>query len=267
MAKTLQSPLIEPQSFVDGVCAFATTRLGGVSQGRFSEFNLGTHVGDDAHTVWRNRQMLLQALPSEPFWLDQVHGTVVIDADNSIDSSTPCADASYTMTPGKVLAILTADCLPVVIADRSGTIVGVAHAGWRGLHGGVLEALLAGMRQRVDRGADGTDCSDGGGSTYCAWLGPCIGPQSFQVGQDVYDAFVALQHDFSRFFRTDVSAPQKWHCDLPGLATAILKSQGVDSVVWSGDCTVRDPSRFFSYRREGQTGRMATLAWLSQKQP
>jgi polyphenol oxidase len=264
MAKSLQFPVIEPRSFVEGVHTFATTRLGGVSQGRFSEFNLGTHVGDDAKIVWRNRQMLLQALPSEPLWLDQVHGTVVIDADSAGDSSTPSADASYTMTPGRVLAILTADCLPVVIADRSGTIVGVAHAGWRGLHGGVLQALVAAMRQRVGLGAD---VADGRGSTYCAWLGPCIGPQSFQVGQDVYDAFVALQHDFSRFFRADVSAPQKWHCDLPGLATMILKSQGVDSVVWSGDCTVLDSTRFFSYRRQGQTGRMATLAWLGQIQP
>jgi len=264
MVKSMQFPVVEPRSFVDGVCVFATTRLGGVSHGRFSEFNLGTHVGDDAHTVWSNRQKLLHVLPSEPLWLDQVHGTVVIDADSAGGTSTPSADASFTMTPGRVLAILTADCLPVVIADRSGTIVGVAHAGWRGLHGGVLQALIAAMRQRVGVDADG---AGGGDSTYCAWLGPCIGPQSFQVGQDVYDAFVALQHDFSGFFKPDVSAPQKWHCNLPGLATMILRSQGVGSVVWSGDCTVLDSTRFFSYRREGQTGRMATLAWLGHQQP
>jgi YfiH family protein len=260
----MQFPVIEPQSFVQGVCAFATTRLGGLSQGKFSEFNLGTHVGDDDVSVKRNRQKLLQALPSEPLWLNQVHGTEVIDADSALGTSLPSADASCTMTPGRVLAILTADCLPVVIADSSATIVGVAHAGWRGLHGGVLQALIAAMRQKAGKGASGVDHTDGANSTYKAWLGPCIGPQSFQVGQDVYDAFVALQHDFAGFFKTDASARNKWHCDLPGLARAILKSQGVESVVWSGDCTVRDPTRFFSYRREGITGRMATLAWLGR---
>jgi YfiH family protein len=188
----------------------------------------------------------------------------VIDADSALGTSLPSADASCTMTPGRVLAILTADCLPVVIADSSATIVGVAHAGWRGLHGGVLQALIAAMRQKAGKGASGVDHTDGANSTYTAWLGPCIGPQSFQVGQDVYDAFVALQHDFAVFFKADNSAPNKWLCNLPGLARVILKSQGVESVVWSGDCTVRNPTRFFSYRREGTTGRMATLAWLER---
>jgi len=261
MVKSAMFPAIEPHAFIQGVSVFATTRIGGVSQGRFSAFNLGTHVGDDPQCVQSNRQELFRALPNNPLWLDQVHGIEVVDADSAVGTSAPRADASYTTTPGRVLAILTADCLPVVIADSSATVVGVAHAGWRGLHGGVLQALMAAMHQKVSNRADGAS------RTYSAWLGPCIGPESFQVGRDVYDSFVALQHDFAGFFVPDASTPEKWYCDLPGLATVILRSLGIDSVEWSGDCTVRDSKQFFSYRRDGQTGRMATVVWLDRNQP
>lgn len=234
-----------------GVCAFTTLRDGGVSLGVYAHNNLGDHVGDDPDRVTRNRSRLNALLPTEPLWLNQVHGTAVVDADHPIEPATATADAAVTTAPNRVLAILTADCLPVVVVNEASTVLGMAHAGWRGLAAGVLRNLLDSIRQRC-----------GQHERLHAWIGPCIGPTAFQVGSDVRSAFVALHQENHLFFKPDPHHAQKWLCDLPGLASAELRGSGVDSVMWCGDCTVTDEKQFFSYRRDGVTGRMATVAWL-----
>lgn len=251
--------LIWPDSTWRGVRFFSTTRAGGVGVGPYESFNLGMGAGEDPRTVQANRQILRACLPTDPLWLKQVHGSVVADADVSppmlqaLLETPPTADASCTTKPGRVLAILTADCLPVVMADDKGTVLGVAHAGWRGLAAGVLENTLYNMRQKQPRA-----------SGYRAWIGPGIGPTVFQVGEDVRLAFEGHGADQPGAFVPDRSAPGKWLADLPGLARWRLARAGVERVDLSGDCTVTDPrGRFFSYRRDKTTGRMATLAWLA----
>lgn len=234
-----------------GVLSFCTTRAGGAGKGPYATLNLGLKAGDDPETVQENRRRLREALPGDPLWLAQVHGIRVLDADVPIGSNE--ADAAVTTQPGRVLAVMSADCLPVVIADREGRALGVAHAGWRGLAGGVLENTLAALRERAPASA-----------VWQAWVGPGIGPSAFEVGDEVRQAF--MDHDAaaeSAFFPND-NAPDKWWADLFALARMRLAAAGVEDVEVCGRCTASEPEAFFSHRRDrGVTGRQAVLAWLS----
>jgi YfiH family protein len=225
------------------VRALATTRDGGASTGPYAGLNLGTHVGDAAARVAANRARLAALLPSAPVWLTQVHGCAVVDA---AQGGAPEADAAIASQAGVVCAVLTADCLPVLLCDRAGGVVGAAHAGWRGLANGVIERTVEAMRAR-------------GGADITAWLGPAIGPFSFEVGEDVLAAFAHLPGASADF------APRgngKYLADIYALARKALAGCGVDSVAGGEWDTVRDP-RFYSYRRDGVTGRMASLIWLT----
>jgi YfiH family protein len=232
-----------------GVVAFTTVRHGaGVSAPPFDAFNMGLRSGDDPEAVARNRFALreLAGLPSAPRWLRQVHGTRVRRFDAPVDEADePEADAAVTSTAGVVLAILTADCLPVVMAARDGGEVAAAHAGWRGLAAGVLEATLAAMHAPPGE--------------VVAWLGPAAGPSAYEVGRDVFDAFVEREPDARTAFRP--TRPGHWHVDLYALARRRLHAAGVGAVHGGTHCTLSDPGRFFSHRRDARTGRMATLAW------
>jgi YfiH family protein len=228
-----------------GVRAAVTTRTGGVSRAPFDSLNLAAHVGDDAEAVAENRRRVREALslPSEPAWLEQVHGDAVVVLPGGEGAR---ADAAITFSRGHVCAVLVADCLPVFLASRNGDCVGIAHAGWRGLAAGVIEATIAAF----DR--------DPGG--LVAWLGPSIGAGAFEVGPEVREAFVAQDAAAGAEFRPGRS--RRWMADLPGLARRRLAAAGVGAVAASGFCTASQPDRFFSYRRDGVTGRMAALAWL-----
>ena len=233
-----------------GVRALATTRSGpGVSQPPFDVFDLGLRNGDDVAAVAENRQRLEDALqlPSPPRWLRQVHGTTVAIEPGEGE---PEADAAVTRTPGTVLAILTADCLPVAFAANEGSEVAVAHAGWRGLAAGVLEATVAAMQ---------TPPRD-----IVAWLGPAAGPDAYEIGENVFDAFAARDPRAASAFRATRAG--HWNLDLYALAKQRLADVGVMSVHGGGLCTMSDPARFYSHRRStsdgsGRTGRMATLVW------
>lgn len=238
---------IEPEWPVPGhVRVVSTLRAGGVSAGSYESLNLAAHVGDDAASVCENRRRLREAagLPGEPLWLEQVHGCEVVAHDGRADA--PRADAVVATSPRRVCAVMTADCLPVVITDRAGTRVAVAHAGWRGLAGGVVEATIAAL--------------GGDPAGFVAWLGPAIGQGAFEVGPEVRMAFV------ERFAAADScfegNHRGRLQADLYGLARLVLASGGVGSVHGGGWCTASDRDRFFSFRRDGATGRMATLAWL-----
>jgi YfiH family protein len=233
------------------VRALTTTRSGpGASPPPFHDFNLGLRNGDDAAVVAENRRRLQAALelPSPPRWLRQVHGTGVV-VEPAVDE--PEADAAVTSTPGVVLAILTADCLPVVFAAKDGGEVAVAHAGWRGLAAGVLEATVAAMRTPPSR--------------LLAWLGPAAGPQAYEVGAEVRDAFLARDPRADAAFVA--TRPGHWTIDLYALAKRRLADAGVVDAHGGGLCTISDPARFYSHRRSvvdgsGRTGRMCTLAWI-----
>jgi YfiH family protein len=235
------------------VRACTSTRHGGVSRGAFASLNLAAHVGDDAGAVATNRGRLRSALglPTEPAWLSQVHGceTFVLDDDAGgvQGCEPPVADAAVSHEPGRVCAVLTADCLPVLLCDRAGTCCAAVHAGWRGLHRGVIEAALARL------------CAPG--AEVLAWLGPAIGPERFEVGPEVRNAFVGQDPGASGAFRAD--AGDRWLLDLYALARRRLAAAGVRSISGGGLCTVSDAGRFYSYRRDGRTGRMATLIWLA----
>jgi hypothetical protein len=233
------------------VCALATTRTGGVSTGPRATMNLGRNARDDTEALAENRRRLQTLLPAAPKWLDQVHGAAVVTL-TAASSSLPCpiADAAVTRERGVVCAVLTADCLPVLFADRGGNAVGIAHGGWRGLAAGVLEATIAALR---DLGARADD--------LVAWLGPAIGPARFEVGADVHDRFCAGDPEAQACFTPH--GPDKWRADLYGLARARLVRSGVPHVWGGGYCTHSDAMRFFSYRRERDTGRMATVVWLA----
>lgn len=231
------------------VMAFQTTRTGGVSQVPYNSFNLGAHVGDDPVHVARNRQMLSAVLPSEPVWLRQVHGVEVVNAANT--SCEPVADAAYTYIPHTVCTVMTADCLPVLLCDRKGSVVAAAHAGWRGLCEGVIEATVRAMAIAPDQ--------------LMAWLGPAIGPECFEVGAEVRAAFIAVQPNAALAFTPHTT--DKWLADLYLLARQRLEAAGIKAI-YGGNintdfCTYRDKSRFFSYRRDGTTGRMASLIWIT----
>jgi len=225
------------------VRAFITTRAGGVSQGPYSSLNLGLRSGDDANVVAANRDRLRAILPQEPKWLRQVHGNIVVEADPLADS--PEADAAVARRPGTVCAVLVADCVPVLLADRAGTTVAIAHAGWRGLASGVIEKTVE--RMALSPGE------------LLAYLGPGIGPSAFEVGADVRDAFLARDPRSEPAFTP--RAPGKWLADLFSLARQRLGGIGITNIYGGGHCTYSDPQRFFSYRRERTTGRMAAVIW------
>lgn len=229
-----------------GVRAASTTRLGGLSQGPFASLNLGDHVGDDPEHVAHNRALVRTRLelPAEPLWLRQVHGCEVARADLA-PAGCP-ADAAVAHGPGRVCAVMTADCLPVLLCDREGRAVAAVHAGWRGLVAGVLEGAVAALGVAPDQ--------------VLAWLGPAIGPDSFAVGPEVRDQLTASDPGAREAFRPD--AGNRWLADIYTLARRRLARVGVTAVFGGGDCTYSDSGRFFSYRRDGVTGRMASLIWL-----
>uniref|UniRef100_UPI00333FFB2A peptidoglycan editing factor PgeF n=1 Tax=Castellaniella defragrans TaxID=75697 RepID=UPI00333FFB2A len=234
-----------------GVRYFCSTRAGGFSAPPWDGLNLGLHVGDEPQAVQRNRALLGGGLPADPLWLDQVHGIEVCDADAWTDGGTPRADAAVTTRRDRPLAILTADCLPVVLADAGGCVLGVAHAGWRGLAAGVLENTLARMRPKAPRD-----------SRWRAWIGPAIGQASFEVGPEVREAFAGADPALATFF---VGRPgsDRWLADLAAIARHRLRAAGVEQIECSGHCTYQDTRRFYSYRRDARTGRQATIAWLA----
>lgn len=232
------------------VHAAVSTRLGpGVSTGLYGRLNLGARAGDAPEAVRANRLAVQQALglPREPHWLQQVHGVEVFDADGGRSGGEPVADASVTRHAGEPLAVLTADCLPVLFCTMDGSGVAAAHAGWRGLAGGVLEAAVRSLPAAAGQ--------------VMAWLGPCIGKASYEVGEEVRDAFVSSDTEAAGFFAA--TRPGHWLCDLAGLARHRLLAAGVGSVHGGGFDT-RTDDRFYSYRRDGaQSGRFASLVWLT----
>ena len=226
------------------VRALQTLRGGGCSSAPWDSFNLGDHVGDDEGCVAANRGRLNRLLPGDPLWLRQVHGIAAVDANFCPIS--PEADAAFSRQPGRVCAVMTADCLPVLFCDRAGTVVAAAHAGWRGLVAGVLEATL--MRMEVPPGE------------ILAWLGPAIGPQAFEVGDEVRAAFIACDAQAAEAFVPHGLG--KWLADIYQLARQRLRASGVTEISGGNRCTVSEEASFFSYRRSGITGRMASLIWL-----
>lgn len=276
------------------VHACTTTRLGGNSRGPHAGLNLATHVGDDPAKVAANRRQLATALqlPEAPVWLEQVHGTEVLEigalatertrktapssspcslslpspsfpslvsAANPTDGASPsnqraaasvdlapCADASLTRESGRVCAVLTADCLPLLLCERHGAAVAAVHAGWRGLFAGVIERTVDKLGQAPER--------------IAAWLGPAIGPRAFEVGPEVREAFVRADPAAAAAFKPSPSG--RWLADLYRLARQRLRQAGVSAISGGEFCTFGDQARFYSYRRDGQTGRMASLIWL-----
>ena len=231
------------------VKALQTTRTGGVSQGAYTSLNLGTHVNDDPIAVAKNRQLLSAYLPTEPVWVNQVHGVEVIDAATS--SCLENADASFTTKPNVVCVTMTADCLPVLLCDRKGTVVAAAHAGWRGLCDGVIEAAVAKMHVPANE--------------ILVWLGPAIGPHAFEVGDEVREQFMAKDSKAALAFRPH---GDKWLCNMYQIARQRLNAMGVTEIygasVNEDFCTYTDEARFFSFRRDNVTGRMASMIWLEK---
>lgn len=227
----------------EGVRALTSLRGGGVSRKGYAGLNLAHHVGDDPAAVRENRDRLMRAagVPVEPCWLEQVHGTHAIDADDWQPGVE--ADAAFARYPDVVCAVLSADCLPVLLCARDGSAVAAIHAGWRGLAAGVIEAAA-------------NELGEGG---FIAWLGPAIGPQAFEVGAEVRDAFIATDAGAAAAFRP--SPAGRWLADIYLLARRRLQIVGITEVYGGGECTYTDAARFYSYRRDGQTGRMASLIW------
>ncbi len=231
----------------DKVGALSTTRIGGVSASPFDSLNLGLHVGDEQANVLTNRSRLHAHLPNPPVWLEQVHGEQVIEVDHDFNvSELRQGDALYSRLPNQPLAIMTADCLAILIADENGKEVAAIHAGWRGIANNLIANTL--------------DLFQSPRSSLIAWFGPAIGPKAFQVGEDVKRAFCSQTPSFSEAFQADEEAG-KYLADIYRLAQIRLKELGVTKIYGGGLCTYDDPARFFSYRRDGRTGRMATLIW------
>ena len=243
--KLLDHCLIPAWPAPANVRALQTTRHGGVSHAPYDSLNLGDHVGDVPLAVAQNRQLFSALVPAEPVWLKQVHGVEVANADAA--GCLPQADASIARHTGAVCVVMTADCLPVLLCDASGTVVGAAHAGWRGLCHGIIERTVEAMA--VPPG------------TLMAWLGPAIGPSAFEVGAEVRAAFVAAQPQAAQAFVP--GADGKYLADLFLLARQRLLALGISRIHGGGVCTYTDRERFFSYRRDGETGRMGTFIWLS----
>ena len=237
--------LLQPDwDLPEGAGALLTTRAGGQSTGPFASFNLGGHVGDDPAAVAANRARLRGFLPADPLWLNQVHGAAVADSD--LSEGVPEADAVLARSSGRVCAVLTADCLPVLLCDDDASVVAAAHAGWRGLAAGVLEATLDALALPADQ--------------VLVWLGPAIGAQAFEVGAEVREAFIAQHAEAAEAFRPSHNAG-KFMADIYQLARIRLAARGVTAVYGGDFCTYNDP-RFYSYRRSAQTGRFASLIWL-----
>lgn len=230
------------------VRAIQTTRAGGVSAAPYDTLNLGMHVEDNPLNVARNRQLLNACVPTEPVWLNQVHGVSVVDAGAT--SCVPDADAAFSTSRGAVCAVMTADCLPLLFCNREGTVVAATHAGWRGLCEGVIEATIEAMQVLP--------------GSLMAWLGPAIGPQAFEVGEDVRQEFISQQSEAKDAFAA--TGGDKCLADIYRLAQLRLERMGVTEIYGGGIdqdfCTYTDKNRFFSFRRDGKTGRMATLIWL-----
>ncbi|QWE01434.1 peptidoglycan editing factor PgeF [Polynucleobacter sp. JS-Mosq-20-D10] len=250
---------IEPNWTVSQqIQAFCTTRQGGLSKAPFNYLNLGLNAGDDAADVLQNRSILRSALPAEPLWLKQIHGVTVSTpaSRNALGNGPYEADASVTNIPNEVLAILTADCMPVLFASRSGDVIGAAHAGWRGLSGGILENTINEMIA-LSPGLTMSDIS--------AWMGPAIGSSAFEVGEDVLQAFAQQDQEIlSRAFIPIAGTSGKYLADLYLLARDRLNTLGIEQIDGGEFCTVNDPGRFFSYRRDKVTGRFASLIWISE---
>lgn len=243
------TPIVPDWPAPSKVRAFSTTRVGGVSGGPFDSLNLSFSSGDDAECVRRNRARVMSALgiPEAPRWLKQVHGIRVVDAEAA--RRRPQADASTSNQPGQVLALMTADCIPVLICDRRGHRVAAAHAGWRGLAAGVLEGTVAALESDP--------------SELLAWLGPGIGPKAFEVGPEVRDSFLARDPEAARWFRQGNG--DRLLANLYELARQRLARAGLDAVFGGAYCTYSDPARFFSYRRDGKrSGRMGSFIWLQE---
>ncbi|UVL60890.1 peptidoglycan editing factor PgeF [Pseudomonas sp. B21-032] len=246
MSELTQALLFPDWPAPAGVRACVTTRSGGVSLPPYESFNLGDHVGDAPAAVAENRRRLTAEFGIQPAWLKQVHGVVVADADPGVIAE---ADASYSDTPGIACTVMTADCLPVLFCDRAGTRVAAAHAGWRGLANGVLEATLERLALPPEE--------------VLVWLGPAIGPQAFEVGLEVRDAFTTVHPETAQAF-VPGAQPGKLMADIYQLARLRLAARGVNAVYGGGLCTVSDP-RFYSYRRTPQGGRFASLVWLAAR--
>lgn len=228
------------------VRAFVTTRAGGVSDGDYASMNLGLSSGDDPERVAANRARVRASLPGDPRFLRQVHGIEVADLDTA-GADGPTADAATTATPGRVALVLTADCMPLFFCDNGGERVAVAHAGWRGMAAGVIESTLAAMGVAP-------------GQVH-AWMGPTIGPDAFEVGAEVREAFVAADPAADIAFVAP-GKPGKYMADLYTLARQRLRRAGVRHVSGGGFCTYREPDRFFSYRRTAKSGRMGAFIWM-----
>ena len=232
------------------VRSLITRRDGGVSLAPYASLNLGAHVGDDPLSVAENRRRLADHLPASPCWLEQVHGTTLVDAAGLGVAEVPVADGAFARAPGVVCAVMTADCLPVLLCDQAGSVVAAVHAGWRGMQAGILERAVEALAVPAVR--------------LLAYLGPAIGPQAFEVGDEVRNAFLAAHQEAVAAF---LPAPQppahKWLADIYLLARQSLRRAGVDAIYGGGSCTVREAQHFFSYRRDGVTGRMAALIWLA----
>lgn len=229
-----------------GIRALSTLRPGGVSRGPCAGLNLGDHTGDDPRAVAINRARLKRAagLPADPLWLRQVHRVGAVGAADWQPGVE--ADACHAAQAGAVCAVLTADCLPVLLCAADGSRVAAVHAGWRGLAAGVIEAAIAAAGTR--------------GQDLLAWLGPAIGPDAFEVGNEVRERFIAEDPEALAMFRR--GRPDRWLADLDGLARLRLRAAGVSAIYGGGWCTLGDPGRFYSYRRDGVTGRMATMIWM-----
>lgn len=228
--------------------ALTTTRAGGVSRGPYESFNLGDHVGDDPEAVRQNRAWLREtlALPAEPVWLKQVHGVRVVDAATTQAGTE--TDGAWTDRPGVVCAVLTADCLPIFFCNRKGTKVALLHAGWRGLAGGIVDSGLRALNMPPEE--------------LLVWLGPAIGPASYEVGDDVRRAFVDDDPDAAEAFRP--AGAGRWYANMYALARRQLWLRGVCAVHGGERCTLRERETFYSFRRDGATGRMASLIWLAR---
>ncbi len=235
------------------VHALQTNRDGGTSLAPYDSFSLGGHVGDKPIHLAHNRQRLSQYLPSEPVWLNQVHGVNVLNLDEIVAANTDClpdADASYTSRKNVVCVTMTADCLPILLCDQAGTAVASIHAGWRSLCDGVIEATVAKMPAKS--------------ADLMAWLGPAIGPNAFEVGFEVREQFIAKDAKSERAFKPqgENQEQEKWLADIYKIATQRLNNCGITQIYGGGECTFTDEKRFFSFRRNGVTGRMASLIWL-----
>ncbi len=226
----------------ENVRAVQTTRRGGVSGAPYDTLNLGMHVGDSALAVERNRMRLNRLFPSEPVWLEQVHGRMVADADHA--GCLPVADACVARRG--VCVVMTADCLPILLCDRDGTVVSAVHAGWRGLAAGVVEAAVAAMDVKAE--------------SLMAWLGPAISQAAFEVGEDVRSAFVGSDAGNESAFLEGLAG--KYQADIYRLARRRLNLLGITQIYGGDRCTYGEPEHFFSYRRDGATGRMGTFIWI-----